>query len=392
MPPKTFSARLSEVGRVAAVRLRPRNMTKILLSLGLIILLLLAGSATRGEEAFEAPQPGRAFQFPRDHGAHPGFKTEWWYYVGQLKAASGEAFGYQLTFFRVALRHPDPEARSAWSLYTVYFAHLAISEPGRGVFSFREKAGRGALGLAGAEEGKLQVWIDSWRAVQKGDDFQLTADGGDLGLDLTLTPLKPPALHGEGGFSRKVERFAAASYYYSLPRLETRGRISVGGRTLEVRGESWMDHEFFTSSMAPGLTGWDWFALQLTDGQEVMLYLLRHQDGTLDPASSGSLMDPRGQVRHLKLTDFQVKATRTWKSPHSQARYPGGWEITIPGASYVLTLTPTMADQEVRAEVPARVTYWEGQVTVQGRKGSELITGQGYVELTGYAGAMGGRF
>jgi predicted secreted hydrolase len=367
-------------------------MSKICLSLGLTVLLLLTGTPSRGEEAFQVPQPGRAFQFPRDHGAHPEFKTEWWYFVGQLQATSGETCGYQLTFFRVALRRPDPKARSAWSLNTVYFAHLAVSEPGRGVFSFREKAGRGALGLSGAEVGQLKVWIDSWQAVQVGEDFRLTAPAEDLGLDLVLKPLKPPSLHGEGGFSRKSASPPAASYYYSLPRLDTRGRLEVGGRTLEVRGPSWMDHEFFTSSMAPGLLGWDWFALQLADGQEVMLYLLRHQDGALDPASSGSLIDPGGGVRHLKLAEFQVKPTRTWKSPHSQARYPAGWEIAIPGAGYRLTLTPTLADQEVRAGYPARVTYWEGQVTVQGRKDGRPLTGHGYVELTGYAEAMAGRF
>ena len=344
------------------------------------------------EEAFQKPAPGRTWQFPADHGAHPEFKTEWWYWVGRLKTKEGEAFGYQLTFFRAALRRPDPQARSAWSLHTVYFAHLAVSDPSRDKFQFREKAGRGALGLSGAEVGRLKVWINDWQAEQAGETFNLQAQEKDLGLNLTLAPIKPPALHGDGGFSRKAAGFDAASYYYSLTRLATTGQLTLNGRNFEVTGVSWLDHEFFTGSMAPDLVGWDWFALQLDDGREVMLYLLRHQDGSLGPASSGTLVDPAGQTRPLKLADFQVKANGAWKSPHSGATYPAGWQLAIPGEGLNLTLTPTLADQEVRAGAPAQVSYWEGQVKVQGRNTSRPVNGRGYVELTGYAGAMGGRF
>lgn len=354
--------------------------------------LLIGGAASPGADAFLRPQPGRVWQFPRDHGAHPEFKTEWWYFVGHLQSAPGASFGYQLTFFRMALRKPDPRAKSAWSLHTVYFAHLAVSQPAQGSFAFREKAGRGALGLSGATTDRLKVWIDGWQAEQEGTDFRLTAREENLGLALTLKPLRPPALHGEGGFSRKAALFPAASYYYSLPRLETRGTLTAGGRTQEVTGVSWMDHEFFSSAVAPGQVGWDWFALQLDDGRDLMLYLLRQRDGAIDPASSGSLVDARGRVEHLKFGDFQVQASGVWQSPHSRARYPAGWEIVIPGAGYRLTLTPTLADQELRTGPPARVTYWEGGVRVQGRRDGQPVTGRGYVELTGYAGALGARF
>ena len=361
------------------------------IALGLILAVLLAGGAGAGE-AFEMPRPGRVFQFPRDHGAHPEYKTEWWYYVGHLQGASGEAFGYQLTFFRVAVRKPDPRARSAWSLHTVYFAHLALTDRARGVFAFKEKAGRGALGLSGAVAGTMKVWIDAWQAELQGEEFHLKAQDGGLGLDLKLKPAKPPALHGEGGYSRKSGREAAASYYYSLPRLDTRGTITVDGRQLPVTGTSWMDHEFFTSAMASDLAGWDWFSLQLEDGWEVMLYLLRHQDGSVNPASSGTLIDPQGRTRHLNLADFSVKPTGTWTSPHTQAKYPAGWEIIIPGAGYRLRLTPTVPDQEIRSHAPAKVTYWEGQVKVQGVKNGTPVAGEGYAELTGYAGSLGARF
>jgi predicted secreted hydrolase len=362
--------------------------------LGLILAVLLAGGAGAGE-AFEMPRPGRVLAFPRDHGAHPEYKTEWWYYVGHLKTASGETFGYQLTFFRVALRKlrkPDPQARSAWSLNTVYFAHLALTDAARRTFAFREKAGRGALGLSGAAAGTLKVWIDDWQAELQGEDFHLLAKDEGLGLDLVLKPMKPPARHGEGGYSRKSEKSDAASYYYSLPRLDTRGTITVDGRQLPVTGESWMDHEFFSRAMAPGLAGWDWFSLQLSGGFEVMLYLLRHQDGSVDPASSGTLIDPAGGARHLNLADFTVKPTGAWTSPHTHMKYPAGWEINIPGAGYRLTLTPTLADQEIRSQAPAKVTYWEGQVKIEGVKNGAPVAGVGYAELTGYAGGLGARF
>ena len=367
-------------------------MVLISIFLWLISILVPSGAGAGAAEAFQKARPGRVWHFPADHGAHPEYKTEWWYWVGHLKSREGEALGYQLTFFRAALRQPDPQARSAWRLNTVYFAHLAVSDPGKGKFHFREKVGRGALGLSGAEPGRLKVWINDWQAEKVGEGLRLQARDQGLGLDLTLSPLKPPALHGEGGFSRKAAKSEAASYYYSSTRLDTKGDLTLDGRDLPVAGESWMDHEFFTSSMAPGLVGWDWFALQLNDNREVMLYLLRHEDGTLDPASSGTLVGPAGQTRHLKLADFQVKASGAWKSPHSGATYPAGWRIKIPAAGLNLTLTPTLADQEVRAAVPAKVNYWEGQVKVQGRKEGRPLSGHGYVELTGYAGAMGGRF
>jgi predicted secreted hydrolase len=361
------------------------------LVLGLVMALLLTGGARAGD-TFKMPQPGRGFEFPRDHGAHPEYQSEWWYCVGHLKDASGEAFGYQLTFFRVALRQPNPLARSAWSLNTIYFAHLALTDPARQTFRFRDKAGRGALGLSGAQVGAMHVWIDDWRAELQGDTFHLKALDGGLGLDLFLKPTKPPALHGEGGYSKKSATFASASYYYSLSRLDTHGSITMAGRSLPVTGLSWMDHEFFTEAMAPNLAGWDWFGLQLQDGWDVMLYLLRHKDGTVDLASSGTLIDPQGHPHHLKLADFQVKTTGTWTSAHTGTKYPAGWEIVIPGQGYRLILTPTLPDQEIRAPAPARVTYWEGEVRITGTKNGEPRTGLGYVELTGYSGGMGARF
>jgi predicted secreted hydrolase len=358
--------------------------------------LIFAGAppAAAGAEGFQTARPGRVFQFPRDHGAHPEFKTEWWYYTGHLKSSNGESFGYQLTFFRVGLKKPgtDSKGRSAWRADTVYFAHLAVTDPNRKVFTFREKAQRGALGLAGAKEGHLDVWIDDWRLWSLGEDQHLKAAKDGIGLDLVLTPLKPPALHGEGGYSRKAAASEEASYYYSITRLATRGKLTLGERTLEVAGTSWFDREFSTSQLAPNQAGWDWLSLQLSDGSDLMLYVMRLKDGSLDPASSGTLVDAQGQAKHLRWGDFTIKATGTWKSPHSGATYPSGWQVSLPGAGYTLTLQPTLADQELRTGKTSPITYWEGQVSIQGTVNQQPVTGQGYVELTGYAGSLGGRF
>ena len=357
--------------------------------LGISVVALVRGG---GAEDFQPARPGRVFQFPRDHGAHPEFKTEWWYYTGHLKSTGGETFGYQLTFFRVGLRKPDPQARSAWRADTVYFAHLAVSDPNRKVFTFREKAQRGAMGLAGAKEGRLEVWIDDWRLESRGKEHHLKAQKNGIGLDLTLTPLKPPVLHGEGGYSRKATVAEVASYYYSITRLATRGKFTRGDLTLEVTGTSWFDREFSSSHLAANQKGWDWFSLQLSDGTDLMLYVMRLKDGSLDPASSGTLVDPRGQARHLTMADFTIKATGSWESPHSKATYPSGWQVSLPEAGYTLTVQPTLADQELLPGGTSPIIYWEGQVTIQGTNNQQPITGRGYVELTGYADSLGGRF
>jgi predicted secreted hydrolase len=248
------------------------------------------------------------------------------------------------------------------------------------------------LGLAGAATDRLHVWVDDWQATAQGEDIRLTARDEGLALDLTLTPVKPPVFHGDGGFSRKAAGTDHASLYYSLTRLATRGSVTVNGRRLSVSGESWMDREFSSSQLAPNQAGWDWFALQLEDGAEIMLYHLRLTDGGVDAASSGTYVDPQGRTRHLTRDDFRITVTGYWRSAQSGARYPAAWEIRLPALGYELSLTPTLPDQELRTTGSTRITYWEGQVKVTGRLQDAPVTGRGYVELTGYAGPLGGRF
>jgi predicted secreted hydrolase len=292
----------------------------------------------------------------------------------------------------VALTRPDPAVRSAWPAHTVYFAHLAVTDVAGQTFTYREKAQRGALGLAGAAPDRLQVWVDDWRAEAQGESHRLLAAADGLGLDFTLTPSKPPVFHGEGGFSRKAAGTDHASQYYSISRLTTQGTLTLNGREFKVQGESWLDREFSTSQLAPHQAGWDWFALHLDDGSDLMLYQLRLQEGGLDSASAGTYIDPQGLALPLHHADFTIKATAHWRSPHTGARYPAAWEISVPSQALTLTLTPTLPDQELQTKASTQVTYWEGQVALRGVKNAIPVTGLGYAELTGYAGPLGGRF
>jgi predicted secreted hydrolase len=357
-----------------------------------LLLVVALASPARASQDFRLSLPGWEFAFPRDHAAHPDFKTEWWYYTGHLTSDQGEPCSYQLTFFRVGLRQPDPQARSAWALHTIYFAHLALTDIQGNRFTFHEKVGRGALGMSGAATDRYRVWIDDWKAELDGEVHHLQAAAADVALDLKLTEEKPPVMHGKEGVSQKAAGQGYASHYYSLTRLATQGRLTYQGRTFQVRGMSWMDHEFSTSQLAPYQTGWDWFSLQLDDGHDLMLYVLRHQDGSPDPFSSGTLVDPQGKAHHLELAAFAIQPLQTWKSPRSGAVYPAAWKISLPQQGYELELRPTIPNQELVTSLSTQITYWEGSVRVSGTRHGQPVGGRGYAELTGYAGALGGRF
>jgi predicted secreted hydrolase len=343
---------------------------------------------TAGFTRIEGPQP---LTFPADHGPHDDTQTEWWYYTGNLTAESGEHFGYQLTFFRRALEPPSQrEARqSAWGADQVYMAHFAVTDVEGGKHHSSERFGRGAAGLAGAQAAPYRVWLDDWSVSEEPNgQVMLRAKVDDIALALTLHNRKEPVLHGDRGYSRKGPESGNASIYYSLPRIDTAGAVTVGGKTFAVEGLSWMDHEFSTSALGPELAGWDWFSLQLSDGSEVMFYALRRTDGSRDPFSSGTLIAPDGSTRPLGLDEFEIQSTSQWRSPRTGGVYPAGWTVTVPLADLQLTVTPYLADQEMRTSLP----YWEGAVRVSGTRAGQSITGSGYVELTGYAASLQGQF
>jgi predicted secreted hydrolase len=326
----------------------------------------------------------RQFSFPADHGPHPEFRTEWWYYTGNLATSQGRRFGFQLTFFRSALAPEMPPRSSAWATRQAWLAHFTVSDVEGDKFHSFERWSRGAAGLAGAQARPFRVWVKDWSgASPAGDAMRLVASEGDIGIDLVLRPGKPPVLQGERGLSRKSAEPGNASYYYSLTRMPTAGAVRLGDDSFMVSGDSWMDREWSTSSLGRDQVGWDWFALQLSDGWDLMLYRLRHPDGGADPASSGTVIAPDGGSRSLALPDFQIGGSGEWRSPRSGARYPARWRVRVPGEEMDLEIRPLLADQEL--DVSFR--YWEGAVEIEGTHHGRKVGGRGYVELTGYAGA-----
>ncbi len=249
---------------------------------------------------FKQVMPGYQFQFPRDHFAHPEYQMEWWYYTGHLKAQGKKRFGYELTFFRVGIESQrQRNSQSLWVMKDVYFAHLAISDENNQKFYYWDKANRAGPGLAGAEEDRLLVWNGSWRLEGEGNTFRLRAKEAGFGFDLLLTPLKKPVIHGEDGVSRKSQTSSQASHYYSLTRIATEGYLWLEDKKIQVRGQSWMDREFFSYQPFKDLIGWDWFSIQLDNNIELIFYPIRLKDGTIDPASSGMIVYPNGDYIHL---------------------------------------------------------------------------------------------
>jgi predicted secreted hydrolase len=328
------------------------------------------------------------FAFPRDHAAHFGFASEWWYYTGHLRAADGRRFGYELTFFRYGLRAGDPRpgpGRSKWRGTQVFPVHLALTDERGGRFVYDERFAREALGMGRASDRRLDVAVDDW-TLRGPSPFRMHAAGDALALDLAQVAEKPPAVHGHDGVSLKGACPSCASHYYSMSRLRTSGWLRYAGHRLRVTGTSWMDHEFGSDELQPDQVGWDWFSIQLDDRREIMDYRLREKKGSLTPESSGSLVDPRGAVRFLAGNDVVVDATGTWTSPHTGGTYPSGWHVRVPIAHLDLTLVPTLADQEL-ANTTGGTSYWEGAVNVDDATTGKHL-GQGYVELTGYAGTI----
>lgn len=327
----------------------------------------------------------RTFVFPRDHGPHPEFRNEWWYMTGNLDAADGRRFGFELTFFRFALAPKLPESGSAWRTNQVYVAHLALTDAGGQRFLVAERFSRGALGLAGARSSPLRVWIDDWEIAAadvdaETENWRLQASDDDFALSLELVAGKAPVLNGVNGLSQKSAEAGNASYYYSITRWQTDGQVRLGNDEFTVSGLSWLDREWSSSALASDQQGWDWFALQLSDGSELMFYRLRKTDGSQDVFSGGTWVPGDGTSHHISGDRISISATKTWSSPEG-GTYPSSWEIRFPESGLTLEVVPVMDDQELFTTV----RYWEGAVDVTGTRDDVEITGRGYVELTGYA-------
>jgi len=358
----------------------------------LLWLAALPANGAAAENYLSVTGPCR-LEFPKDHGAHPDYRTEWWYYTGNLKSEAGKHYGFQLTFFRTRIsppgaaknRHRHP---SAWRTQQIYISHAAVSDIAGSRHLQAEDVARGALDLAGVKsEGEnTLVFLKNWSAHIGPASHVLRVNAADFSYALNFRPAKPAVLHGDKGYSRKGTTPERASCYYSFTRLAGQGRITIGDRTVPVAGSAWMDHEFSTAPLEPGISGWDWFSLQLSDQTEVMIFLLRKKGGGLHSASSGTFIDPAGRTRHLAQSDLKIAVRDTWKSRKSGARYPAGWRMQIAPAALDLTISSNLPDQEMRTLGSTGVTYWEGSVSIQGTRDRHPVNGAGYVELTGYAG------
>ncbi len=361
----------------------------------LAVAALLAGAlAAAAELRFRLAAPGHAWSFPRDHHTHPGYRTEWWYLTGQLESVDppGREFGYQLTFFRVGLLPERPPLDSPWAAANLVMAHAALTDLGARSHTFSEVLWREMPLLGGFEpfpRGPI-AWARApagtdgrWTLDLEGGAFHMAVEDRARGLAYRLTarPEKPLVFQGPGGLSRKSAAEGFASLYYSLTRLATEGTVTAGGRAWRVRGRSWMDREFGSSQLAPSQVGWDWFGLQLADGRDLMLYVLRRADGSADFAR-GTLVAADGSARWLSAGEFTVRSTSSWRSRASGVTYPARWSVAVPSAGLALEVEPALADQEDRAPRSGGIVYWEGAVRV--RDASGRAAGTGYVELTGY--------
>ena len=345
----------------------------------------LAGSDTAGYARAVEP---RDFSFPADHGPHLSFRHEWWYFTGNVAATGANAgeggdFGFQLTIFRNALRPDRSETvPSPWAARQAYMGHFALTDVAARTFHAFERFDRGAVGLAGSQRGPVRVWVGDWEIEHRGpgSGFVVRAEEEGVGVDLTLTPLKPVVLQGDRGLSQKGPEPGNASYYYSFTRLRAEGTVTADGVERPVTGEAWLDREWSTSALSPGLVGWDWFSIQLGDGSELMVYRLREEDGGTGAFSAGTFVDSAGEATRLEADAFVLEPLGQWTSPEG-GTYPSGWRVRVPSLALDLTVTPRLVDQEL----DLAFRYGEGAVGVAGRREGRALEGRGYVELTGYA-------
>jgi predicted secreted hydrolase len=326
--------------------------------------------------------------FPRDHGAHPSFRTEWWYVTGNLDAANGRRFGVQLVFFRQALAATMPTRTASLAARDVMLAHAAVTDVDDGTFHCDERMARAAAGLGdvrGGDGEPFAIVCADWSATAEpgGDGFlplALHAAARAFAFDLRVRPGKAPVLQGDRGLSQKSDEPGNASIYYSMTRLPIDGVIEVSGERHEVHGLCWLDREWSTAALGKGQVGWDWFSLQLDDGSDVMWYQLRRADGTVDAWSRGSLVGADGEITRLAPATTTATPDGTWTSPDGRARYPAHFRLVSTGPRFDLEVTPLLADQELHV----LVRYWEGAVSVRGTRGGKPVAGRGYLEMTGY--------
>ena len=360
----------------------------------IVFSLLLGGAGSLpGSDWKQAVGPWK-WSFPRDHGSHPDFRTEWWYFTGNLSDTSARRFGYQLTFFRQGVVFKVKDPSTPWSVRDLFPGHFALTDVSARRFAYAERLSRGGPGLAGAARNQMDVWLLNWSARMKENTIRIEAKDQAMEISLELTPRKPMVFQGQNGLSKKGPKEGQASYYFSYTDLATKGWIKTPTlpSPLLVKGRSWLDHEFGSNQLASNQVGWDWFSLCLSNGQDLMIYFLRRSDGSVEPTSSGALVSSDGRTTNLSLSEMSVEVLDHWKSSKTGGKYPSRWKIKIPVAGIELAVNPLLADQELVTEGSTGVVYWEGAVDGRGRSRGQEVTCEGYVEMTGYAGSLAGFF
>ncbi|MBL9174599.1 MAG: hypothetical protein JNL10_13765 [Verrucomicrobiales bacterium] len=371
------------------------------------LLLGILGPGTEwaigaGPDGFETPRPGRVFAFHRDHGSHPGFSIEWWYVTGHLWETNGTRHGFQATFFRRSAPRAGADGTAASPAFQdsqIHLGHMALLDGGSGRFLHQERLNREGWDAHASESGldlRNGNWTMRWSAGGTESRGAMELRGSvrsDASFALNLVPRKPLVVFGTNGVSRKAAEPWAASHYLTFPRLEVSGTLEISGKPRAVRGEAWMDHEFSSSQLGAGQVGWDWAGIQLEDGREIMAYRMRREDGSADPFSTVAWVDAQGSVRHLGPDQFQWKADGTWRSPATGALYPARVRLDVhdphTGNPVTLVLEPVVASQELTGGLGG-IAYWEGACRVLNAEGRDL--GRAFLEMTGYAGSLSGRF
>ena len=360
-----------------------------------LLATLLLGVAMAPAQTGQIAVPGYQYKFPRDYFDHPNFETEWWYYTGNLHAPDGHRYGFELTFFRRAVHLATPTAESedaTWKPDQLYLAHLALSDIDGGSFYHTERLNRAGPGLAGISLNQQRYWNGNWdvhwSSLTTGEQ-QLQAVCDRFTLTLNLKPQKPIVLHGQAGIVRKGPEPGQSSHYISFTRIAAQGRLERNASSTPLTGLAWMDHEFFTEPPRSGVTGWDWFAIQLDNAEELMLYRLRDAAGNETPYSSGTYVDARGKTRFLDVAQFSLQPGETWRSPDTGARYPIAWTIDVPSLDLHLSERTNLKNQELFTKGSISPVYWEGAVTYTGQMRGNAVNGVGYLEMTGYEKEVG---
>ena len=343
--------------------------------------LLLAVAPARGQAGWPAVTPGRLLSFPRDHGSHPEYRTEWWYVTGWVRDETGADLGVQVTFFRnrpnVAEDNP-----SAFAARQLVFAHAAIADPARGRLTHDQRAARAVFDLAGAATGTTRAWIGDWSLALDGETYRAKIAARDFALDLAFRATQPLLIQGDRGYSRKGPLPQHASWYYSRPQLAVTGSVEVGGKARAVTGRAWLDHEWSSEVMAPDAVGWDWVGANLDDGGALMAFRMRDRAGGTVWAG-GAWRRADGTTDILGPDAVRFEPGRRWTSPRTGVAYPVEFTLRAGGTDYAIT--PLFDDQELDSRASTGTVYWEGAVRLTG---GDRPAGRGYLELTGYGAPL----